>query len=101
MMQDHTTHVDGLAGPVDRFVGAEVGEVAVGAAERNGIGDFQVGLVGIVLLIRDFSWLVLAMVILLLFLATLGNGVIRGSLACKYCKQREIGCPAEQLFAKG
>jgi hypothetical protein len=35
------------------------------------------------------------------FLLTfIGNGLVRGSLACKYCKQREIGCPAEQLFNK-
>jgi hypothetical protein len=26
--------------------------------------------------------------------------MIRGSIACKYCKQRELGCPAEQMFAK-
>jgi hypothetical protein len=25
---------------------------------------------------------------------------VRGQLACKYCKQRELGCPAEQLFSK-
>jgi hypothetical protein len=23
---------------------------------------------------------------------------VRGQLACRYCKQREIGCPAAQLF---
>jgi hypothetical protein len=23
---------------------------------------------------------------------------VRGQLACRYCKQRIIGCPAEQLF---
>jgi hypothetical protein len=57
--------------------------------------------VGIVLLISDFSWLVLGMVVVLLLLASMGNVLIRGSLACKHCKQREIGCPAEQLFAKG
>ncbi|MFH1684097.1 MAG: hypothetical protein ABIA67_04360 [Candidatus Margulisiibacteriota bacterium] len=27
-------------------------------------------------------------------------GYLRGSLACKFCKQRELGCPAEQLFSK-
>jgi hypothetical protein len=25
---------------------------------------------------------------------------VRGQLACRYCKQREIGCPAAQLFNK-
>jgi hypothetical protein len=71
---------------------------------KDMIPDIMVALIplviGIVVLIRDFSWLVLAMVVLLSLLASLGNGVIRGSLACRYCKQREIGCPAEQLFAK-
>jgi hypothetical protein len=23
---------------------------------------------------------------------------VRGHIACKYCKQREIGCPAQRLF---
>jgi hypothetical protein len=30
-----------------------------------------------------------------------GNAMLRGSLACKYCKQKELGCKAEQLFNKG
>jgi F0F1-type ATP synthase membrane subunit c/vacuolar-type H+-ATPase subunit K len=38
--------------------------------------------------------------IILVGLTTIGNGYIRGNLTCKYCKQREIGCPAEQLFSK-
>jgi len=24
----------------------------------------------------------------------------RGSLTCKYCQQRELGCPADLLFTK-
>jgi hypothetical protein len=55
---------------------------------------------GIVLLIRTFNLLLLVLVILLFLLAFIGNGLIRSSLACKYCKQKEIGCPAEQLFSK-
>lgn len=66
--------------------------------------DFLVSLIpliiGIALLILDFDWLLLILVILLVMLASVGNGFIRGSLACKFCKQREIGCPAEQLFSK-
>jgi hypothetical protein len=57
-------------------------------------------LVGIALLIINFNLLILALVILLVLLTSAGNGFVRGSLACKYCKQREIGCPAEQLFKK-
>jgi len=64
--------------------------------------DFMVALVpaviGVILLIIDFTWPILSAVVLLVLLASLGNGLVRGSLACKYCKQREIGCPAEQLF---
>ena len=55
---------------------------------------------GIVLLMKDFSWLILVLLIIMFVLSFLGNAVIRGSFACKYCKQREIGCPAEKLFSK-
>jgi hypothetical protein len=55
---------------------------------------------GVVLLVVDFNWLLLSMVFVLLLFASIGNGLIRGSIACKYCRQREIGCPAEQLFAR-
>jgi hypothetical protein len=64
--------------------------------------DFLVSLipiaVGVVLLIIDFNWLLFLMVLIVIIFTFFGNGLIRGSLACKYCKQREIGCPAEQLF---
>ena len=55
---------------------------------------------GIVLLITDFNWLILVLLIVLLGLSSAGNAFIRGSYACKYCKQKELGCPAEQLFNK-
>jgi len=71
---------------------------------RDVVPDFLVSLiplaVGIGLLIRDFSWLVLLLVLILVLLASLGTGFVRGQIACKYCKQRELGCPAEQLFSK-
>ena len=57
-------------------------------------------IVGVALLIKDFSWFILILMILLTALTTAGNGFVRGSLACKYCKQKELGCPAEQLFNK-
>ena len=56
--------------------------------------------VGVALLIKNFSWFILILMILLAALTTVGNGFIRSSLACKFCKQRELGCPAEQLFNK-
>lgn len=55
---------------------------------------------GIVLLVIDFSWLTVIALAILVALNTVGNATIRGSFACKYCKQRELGCPAEQLFNK-
>jgi hypothetical protein len=64
--------------------------------------DFLVSIIpliaGIVLLILKFNWLILLLVIILVILTSVGNGFVRGSLACKLCKQRELGCPAEQLF---
>lgn len=56
--------------------------------------------VGIVLLIKSFSWLILVLLVVLAILTTTGNSFVRGSLACKFCKQRKLGCPAEQLFKK-
>ena len=72
---------------------------------RDIIPDMLVSIIpaitGIILLILNFSWLIFVLVILLVILTSSGNGFARGSLACKYCKQRELGCPAEQLFNKG
>lgn len=53
---------------------------------------------GIVMLIIDFNWVILGLMLLVVLLTSAGNGYVRGSLACKYCKQREVGCPAMQLF---
>ncbi len=68
------------------------------------IPDFFVSIIpiitGIVILTLKFNWLILVLIILLISLASAGNEFVRGSLACKFCKQREIGCPAEQLFKK-
>ena len=68
------------------------------------IPDFMVLILplvgGIVVLIRDFTWLVLGLMVILVVLSTAGNALVRGSLACKFCKQRETGCPAERLFNK-
>jgi hypothetical protein len=68
------------------------------------VPDFMVSILpaigAVVLLIKDFSWLILLLLIVLLALWFGGNAIIRGSFACKYCKQRETGCPAERLFSK-
>ena len=55
---------------------------------------------GVIILIRDFTWLILILMVILVMLSMGGNAFLRGSLACKYCKQKELGCPAGQLFNK-
>lgn len=71
---------------------------------KNLIPDFMVSfipiIIGIILLIARFRWIILILVIVLFLLTSAGNGFVRSSLACKYCKQRAIGCPAEKLFNK-
>jgi hypothetical protein len=68
------------------------------------VPDFLVFLVpvlaGILLLLREFTWTVLICIIALFLLGFMGNALVRGQLACRFCKQREIGCPAAQLFNK-
>ena len=55
---------------------------------------------GILLLILDFSLILLVLMIVLVILFFGGTAFIRGSFACKYCKQKEIGCPADKIFNK-
>jgi hypothetical protein len=68
------------------------------------VPDFLVFLIpvlaGILLLVQQFSWTVLCLIAALIFLGFFGNALVRGKLACRYCTQREIGCPAEKLFDK-
>jgi hypothetical protein len=53
---------------------------------------------GIVLLIRDFVLWRAALMVVLLAGAPYGNYFVRSSIACRFCKQRELGCPAEKFF---
>ena len=68
------------------------------------IPDFLVSIIpliiGVVQMILKFDWLILSLVVLLVLLTSVGNGFVRGSLACKFCNQRKIGCHSEQLFDK-
>jgi hypothetical protein len=68
------------------------------------VPDFLVSIIpliaGIVLLATSFNWVILVLLVVLLALSSGGNAFIRGSYACKYCKQKELGCPAEKLFNK-
>jgi hypothetical protein len=67
--------------------------------------DFMVSLLpllgGVILLVKDFTWTILAAMAALLILSFAGNAAVRGQLACRHCKQRILGCPAEKLFQKG
>jgi hypothetical protein len=71
---------------------------------RTVVPDFLVSIIplvaGIIVLTRGFSWLVLILMAMLVCMGSAGTGYIRGQIACKYCRQRELGCPAEQLFNK-
>lgn len=74
------------------------------ASWKDMLPDLLVALVPAVicifLLFINFNLLLLLLLILLIVLSSFGNGFVRDKLACKYCKQRELGCPAEQLFQK-
>jgi len=65
--------------------------------------DFMVSILplvaGIVQLARGWSWLLIALLAVLVLLSSVGNAVVRGRFLCRYCRQREIGCPAQKLFA--
>jgi len=66
------------------------------------IFDFMVPLIpifsGIALSIMDFNWWRVSAIIALIILGFPVTGYLRGSLACKFCKQRELGCPAAEAF---
>ena len=55
---------------------------------------------GIILLILNFSILVLSLMIVIIVLFFGGVAFVRGTFACKYCKQKDIGCPAYEIFSK-
>ena len=57
-------------------------------------------IIGIILLINQFEWLLLLFIFVLFLLTSAGNGFVRSALACKYCKQQEVGCPASNFFLK-
>jgi hypothetical protein len=72
------------------------------ASWKDIIPDFLVVFIplggGIILLVRDFNWLLLAVTLAMVLVYFGGNGFIRGNYACRYCKQKELGCPADKLF---
>ncbi len=70
---------------------------------KDMIPDMLISLIplitGIVILVIQFDYILLSALLLLILFTTTGNGIIRGKLTCRYCKQKELGCPAEKLFA--
>jgi hypothetical protein len=66
--------------------------------------DFLVSLVpiifGVYILVQKFDLVILIFVTALFLLSSFGNSFVRRKLACKYCRQKELGCPAEKLFNK-
>ena len=74
------------------------------ATWKSVLPDFLISLVpllvGIILLMVKFNVWILLAIILLFVLTFMGNALVHGSLICKYCKQRELGCPADKLFNK-
>jgi hypothetical protein len=52
----------------------------------------------VLLLLNGWNWGIVALLALLIMLAFGGTGFVRGTFACPSCKQREIGCPAYELF---
>jgi len=71
---------------------------------KDMVPDFLVFIIpvlaGILLLVREFSWTILILIIALFLLGFMGNAFVRTQLACTYCRQREIGCPAAELFSR-
>lgn len=54
--------------------------------------------VGIILLILSYSLFLLLTLPLLAVLATAATGLLRSHIACRYCMQKDSGCPAQEFF---
>ena len=68
------------------------------------IPDFLVSLIPLVIgglyLVESFTWLRLSLILVLVIIAFPVTGFMRGSISCKFCRQKEMGCPAVLLFSK-
>jgi len=65
---------------------------------------FLVSLIPLVIggfyLVQSFTWLRLSFILVLVIIAFPVTGFMRGSISCKFCRQKGMGCPAVQLFDK-
>ncbi len=70
----------------------------------NLVPDFLVSLIplaiGVFHLVQSFNWVRLSFILILVIIAFPATGFVRSSISCRFCKQKEIGCPAIQLFAR-
>lgn len=53
---------------------------------------------GVIVLVRNFSWMAVIGMVLFVMLSLGGIAYVRTRIACRYCRQRETGCPAETFF---
>ena len=70
----------------------------------NLVPDFLVSIIPLAIggfyLVQSFTWLRLSLIVVLVIMAFPVTGFVRGSISCKFCRQKVMGCPAVQLFAK-
>jgi len=55
---------------------------------------------GAILLLQNFRWGILLLMLIPPLIWFMGNPVIYGKLACPHCKQGRICCPANEFFSK-
>ncbi len=54
--------------------------------------------IGMVLVTLTFDWTLMILLLVLVIVALGGNATVRSRLACFYCKQKDLGCPAVDLI---
>lgn len=64
------------------------------------LGSLIPVIVGVVLLIRSFSWPILILTLIPVINWFFINPLVYGKLICLYCKQGRLCCPANDFFAK-
>ena len=70
----------------------------------NLVPDFLVSVIPLAVggfyLVQSFNWLRLSLIVVLVIMAFPVTGFVRRSISCKFCRQKEMGCPAVQFFSK-